>query len=123
MRDSDLIERPGKGWTRWAKGPGDHDIDKIWWAARCLHFPKLNVSCWFDGSDVVAIAHWGYRGEKWCMKLKPADWQPLPEVYRREREREQQEALTRYRQAAEARMLATLERSGRRHSAPDAPPL
>jgi len=77
MRDSDLIERPGRGWTPWKEGHGEHDIDKIWWAARCLHFPKLNVSCWFDGSDLVAIEHWGYRRPQWCMKKKPADWRTL----------------------------------------------
>lgn len=43
MRDAELTERPGKGWTPWAKGPGDYDIEKVWWAARVLHFPKLNV--------------------------------------------------------------------------------
>ena len=42
------------------------------------------------------------------MKMKPADWQPLPETYGREREREQQEALTRFRHAAEQRMLTTV---------------
>ncbi len=57
MRDDQLTERPGKGWTPWAKGPGDYDIEKVWWAARALHFPKLNVSCWFDGSDLVGIEH------------------------------------------------------------------
>ena len=35
------------------------------------------------------------------MKNKPADWQPLPEVYRLERERVRQEALDR--QIAKAR--------------------
>lgn len=55
--------------------------------ARVLRFPKLNVSCWFDGSELVAIEHWGYRRPQWCMKHRPADWQPLPDVYRLERER------------------------------------
>ena len=56
MEDRELIERPGKGWTPWKKGAdGEHEIEKIWWAARVLHFPKLNVSCWFDGSDLVGI--------------------------------------------------------------------
>ncbi|MGX9148396.1 hypothetical protein, partial [Mesorhizobium sp. 128a] len=76
-----------------------------WWAARCLHFAKLNVSCWFDGSDLVAIEHWGFRRPQWCMKLKPKDWQPLPEVYRLERERERQEAMARYRVAAQEGFL------------------
>ncbi|MFC3323144.1 hypothetical protein [Mesorhizobium cantuariense] len=35
------------------------------------------------------------------MRLKPADWQPLPGVYRLERE----EALARYRAAAQERFL------------------
>ncbi|MGX9148350.1 hypothetical protein ACWTU9_32935, partial [Mesorhizobium sp. 128a] len=51
LRDSDLIERPCRGWTRWKDGAVDVEIKKTWWAARCLHFAKLNVSCWFDGSD------------------------------------------------------------------------
>ncbi|WP_192249495.1 hypothetical protein [Mesorhizobium silamurunense] len=117
MRDDELTERPGKGWTPWEPGQGESDIDRVWWAARVLHFAKL--SCWFDGSELVAIAHWGYRGEKWCMKLKPADWQPLPEVYRVEREREREEIIERHRITARQRMLATLERTGRRQSAPD----
>jgi len=40
-----------------AKGLGDHDIEKVWWAARVLHFPKLNVSTWFEGSEIVGITH------------------------------------------------------------------
>ncbi|AZO38646.1 MAG: hypothetical protein EOS81_10575 [Mesorhizobium sp.] len=116
MRDQDLTERPGRGWTPWAKGTGDHDIEKVWWAARCLHFPKLNSSAWFDGSELVGIALWGFRGEKWCMKLKPADWQPLPDKFRLERERAQQEALDRVRIAAEARMLAQIRATGKRQS-------
>jgi hypothetical protein len=75
----------------------------VWWAAIVLHFPKLNVSCWFDGSDLVAIEHWGFRRPQWTMKRKAADWQPLPEVYRLERERVQQEALDAYLAKAEAR--------------------
>ncbi|RUT87502.1 MULTISPECIES: hypothetical protein [unclassified Mesorhizobium] len=64
MRNSELAQRLCKGWTPWAKGPGDHDIEKIWWAARVLHFPKLNFSTWFDGSEVVGTWHWGFR-QKW----------------------------------------------------------
>ncbi|RUW92058.1 hypothetical protein [Mesorhizobium sp. M7A.F.Ca.US.010.02.1.1] len=97
MRDSDLTERPGKGWTPWKEGPVDLEIDRVWWAARVLHFAKLNVSCWFDGSDLVAIEHWGFRRPKWTMKNKPRDWQPLPEVYRIAREEEQAAALERFR--------------------------
>jgi hypothetical protein len=97
MHDNELIERPGKGWTPWQSGTtGEAEIDKVWWAARVLHFPKLNVSCWFDGSNLVAIEHWGFRRPQWCMKRKPADWQPLPDVYRLERERVKQEALDAY---------------------------
>ncbi|TPI19330.1 hypothetical protein FJW08_32150 [Mesorhizobium sp. B3-2-1] len=40
------------------------------------------------------------------MKQKPADRQPLPEVFRLEREPEKQEALARYRAAATERCLA-----------------
>ncbi|MGX5799645.1 hypothetical protein ACWGS9_00155 [Bradyrhizobium sp. Arg314] len=50
------------------------------------------------------------------MKQKPADWQPLPEVYRLERERAQQEALDRIRIAAQARMLAQIQATGMRQS-------
>ena len=117
MRDSELTERPGKGWTPWAKGSGDHDIEKVWWAARVLHFPKLNVSTWFDGSEIVGIWHWGYRGEKWTMKLKPADWQPLPEVYRRAREAEKQRELDLFRQRVEKRCLEATARRGETHGA------
>jgi hypothetical protein len=103
MRDSELTERPGRSWTPWKEGPGEYDIERVWWAARVLHFAKLNVSCWFDGSDIVGIEHWGYRREKWCMKLKPAGWQPLPEVYRLARKQEQQAAVERFRTGAQAR--------------------
>jgi hypothetical protein len=75
-----------RGWTPWAKGPGDHDIEKIWWSARVLHFPKLNVSTYFDGSAHVGIEHWGYRGPQWTMRLPPADWQPMPPDYRQKAE-------------------------------------
>ncbi|RWB14335.1 MAG: hypothetical protein EOQ40_30330 [Mesorhizobium sp.] len=57
MRDDELTERPSRGWTPWKEGNGEVDIDRVWWAARCLHFPKLNVSVWFDGSDMVGLAH------------------------------------------------------------------
>ncbi|PBB79081.1 hypothetical protein CK218_22285 [Mesorhizobium sp. WSM3879] len=80
--------------------------------ARVLHHPKLNVSTWFDGSELVAIAHWGYRGEKWCMKKPPADHPPLPEVYRLERERAQQEAHDRWRAEVHARNLERCIRAG-----------
>jgi hypothetical protein len=82
MRDSDLTERPGRGWTRWAEGPVDLEIDRVWWAARVLHFAKLNVSTWFDGSEIVGIEHWGYREPKWTMRITPADWEPMPAGYR-----------------------------------------
>ncbi|RUX03504.1 hypothetical protein EOA27_30975 [Mesorhizobium sp. M2A.F.Ca.ET.037.01.1.1] len=119
MRDSELTERPGKGWTPRAKGPGDHDIEKVWWAAIRLHHPKLNTTTYWDGSTLVGLDHWGYRGEKWCMRKPPADHPPLPEVYRRERERAQQEALDRVRIAAQARILAQIQASGKRQSTPD----
>lgn len=120
MRDSDLTERPGKGWTPWAKGPGDHDIDKVWWMARVLHFPKLNISVWFDGSEMCGLEHWGFRRAQWCMRKPPADHPPLPEAIKREREREQQEALDRIRIAAETRMLAQIEATGKHKSVPEA---
>lgn len=83
-----------------------------------MHFAKLNVSCWFDGSDLVGIEHWGYRRPQWCMKQKPADWQPLPEVYRREREK--QAAIERFRTGAQVRARELLVRlSEGRQSARD----
>lgn len=84
-----------------------------------MHFAKLNVSCWFDGSQLVGIEHLGFRRPKWCMRLKPKDWQPLPEVFRLEREREKEATLLRYRLASEQRALAALARSGRLRSGPD----
>lgn len=113
MRDDELTERPGSGWTPWKESPVDLEIDRVWWAARSLHFAKLNVSCWFDGSELVAIEHWGYRRPKWTMKLKPKDWVPLPEVYRLAREEEQAAALERFRAAQaiiRARVLKLSER-------------
>lgn len=110
MRDDQLIERPSRGWTPWKAGSVDCQIDRVWWAARVLHFPKLNVSCWFDGSDLVGIEHWGFRREKWCMRLKRKKWQPLPECYRLERERAQQEALERWRTEVRERNLERLNR-------------
>ncbi|TPJ46848.1 hypothetical protein [Mesorhizobium sp. B2-7-1] len=120
MKDHELTERPGRGWTPWAKGQGDHDIERVWWMARVLHFPQLNVSCWFDGSEMVGLDHWGYRRAQWTMKKPPADHPPVPEAIKRERERAHQEALDRIRIAAEARMMARIQATGRRQSAPDA---
>ncbi|RWP50675.1 hypothetical protein [Mesorhizobium sp.] len=108
MRDSELTDRPGRGWTPWAEGTGESAIDKIWWAARVLHFPKLNVSCWFDGSDLVGIEYWGYRQPQWCMRKKPADWQPLPDVYRLAREEEKLAAIERFQAGVQARALQRL---------------
>ena len=71
MQDHELIERTGKEWTPGKEAPANLEIDKVWWAARCLHFAKLNVSCWFDGSELVAIEHWGFRRPQWCMRLMP----------------------------------------------------
>ncbi|RUU27758.1 hypothetical protein [Mesorhizobium sp. M6A.T.Ce.TU.016.01.1.1] len=114
MRDSDLTERPGRGFTPWKEGTGELDIERIWWTARVLHFAKLNVSCWFDGSDLVGIEHWGFRRAQWCMKLKPADWRPLPEVYRLAREQEQQAAIERFRAGAQARAMERLIQASKR---------
>ncbi|QKC83955.1 hypothetical protein [Mesorhizobium sp. NZP2077] len=110
MQDHDLIERPGKGFTPWKEGPPDGAIDKIWWAARELHFAKLNVTCWFDGSDLVGIEHWGFRHAKWTMKVKPADWQPLPEVYRLAREAKVQAEVDLFRARSNARFLQATAR-------------
>lgn len=85
--DRHLTERPGKGWTRWADGTGAYTIEETWWQSKMLHFPKLNVTCWFDGSELVGIEHWGYREQQWTMRKQPADWQPMPAGYRTEAER------------------------------------
>jgi hypothetical protein len=82
LRDSDLLERPHKGWTPWRDGAGEHKIEHVWWQARVLHFPKLNCSAWFDGSEHVGIELWGYHGGKWTMKKPPSDWQPMPAGHR-----------------------------------------
>ncbi|WP_027167309.1 hypothetical protein [Mesorhizobium sp. WSM3224] len=55
-------------------------------AGKVLHFPKLNVSVWFDGSEMVGIEHWGFREPKWCMRIAPADWQSMPPGYRHDAE-------------------------------------
>lgn len=117
LQDHELIERPGRGWTPWKEGPVDLEIDRVWWAARVLHFAKLNVSCWFDGSDLVAIDHWGCRRPKWTMKNKPKDWQPLPEVYHLAREEEQAAALERFR-AKQAEQRARLIKLSERRPTP-----
>jgi hypothetical protein len=80
MRDDDLIHRPGKGWTPW---DDRHPVavDTVWWQAKELHFPKLNVTCWFNGSELVGIEHWGFRPKQWTMRKKPADWTPRPAGY------------------------------------------
>ncbi|QKC83615.1 hypothetical protein EB232_20250 [Mesorhizobium sp. NZP2077] len=112
---SRTCERPGKGWTPWKEGPVDLEIDKVWWAARVLHFAKLNVSCWFDGSDLVAIEHWGFRGEKWCMRQKPADWQPLPEAYRKAREAQKKAELDLFGERVEKRCIEATARRQETH--------
>lgn len=81
MHDSELTDRPGKGWTPW-RDCGASEISRVWWQAKELHFPKLNVTCWFDGSDLVGIEHWGYRRPQCCMRKPPPDWQPMPAGYR-----------------------------------------
>lgn len=86
MTDAELMQRPVKGWTPW-KTATAADIGTTWWQAKELHFPKLNVTVWFDGSDLVGIEHWGASGQQWCMKRPTADWQPAPAGYREEAER------------------------------------
>ncbi|WP_210234846.1 hypothetical protein, partial [Mesorhizobium sp. M1C.F.Ca.ET.195.01.1.1] len=58
--------RPGKGWTPWEHGPA-----AVWWDARKLHFALLNVSVLLSGSELVAIEHWDFRGDRWCMRKPP----------------------------------------------------
>lgn len=98
MRDSELTDRPGKGWAP-SISSGVGKISRVWWAAKELHFANLNVTVWFDGSDLVAIEHWGFRDPKWCMKNPPAGWQPMPAGYH---------------EAAEAAWWAWHEGGGRR---------
>lgn len=81
MRDDELIHRPGRGWTPW-KSAGAGEIETVWWQSKQIHFPKLNVTCWFDGSELVGIEHWGFRTKQWTMRKKPADWSPPPPGYR-----------------------------------------
>lgn len=79
---------------------------------------------YFHGSDLVGIEHWGYRREQWTMKKAPANWQPLPEVYRQARELERQAAIEQSRAGAHARALERLiQDSERPQDARDASPL
>lgn len=110
MRDSDLTERPGKDWTPWTTGAPRGRIDAVWWEARQLHFPKLNVTVWFDGSEMVGLEHWGYRREQWCMKKLPADHPPMPAELVQRRQQEAVEAGARMELALEAcRQAGNLE--------------
>lgn len=81
--DRQLTQRPKSGWTRWEDGGGQADIERVWHEARVLHFPKLNCSAWFDGSDHVGIALWGIHGDLWTMKKPPAGWKPSPHAVER----------------------------------------
>ena len=122
MRDSDLTERPGRGWTPWESGAGLAKAAATWWDARELHFPKLNVSVLFSGSDLVAIEPWGFRPAQWTMKKPPADHPPMPEEIARLRQREAEQALERFRaekaaeraakEAHQRAALALLEQEG-----------
>ncbi len=87
MTDAELTTRPGKGWTQWKCGTGAA-IWPTWWAAKELHFPKLNVTVYFDGSTLVGIEDWGARPTRWTMRKPGPDWQPMPEGYREAAERE-----------------------------------
>lgn len=81
MTDAELTERPGQCWTPWRAGSAAK-VSLVWWQAKELHFPKLNVTVWFDGSDLVGVEHWGYRRQQWTMKKPAADWRQLPLGYR-----------------------------------------
>ncbi|OBQ58027.1 hypothetical protein EFV37_13120 [Mesorhizobium loti] len=71
--------RSHSNWTPWQhRGNGDVEIGRVWWQARPLHFPKANVTLFFDGSEVVGEHRWGVHGDKWQMKRPPADWMPNP---------------------------------------------
>jgi len=64
MKDHEVTERPGKGWTPWKGGAGLAQIEAVWWDARVLRFAKLNCSGAFSGSDLVGIEHWGFRRDR-----------------------------------------------------------
>ncbi|RWL87731.1 MAG: hypothetical protein EOR67_16160 [Mesorhizobium sp.] len=119
MRDSELINRPVKGWTPWEKGAGLAKAAAVWWDARELHFAKLNVSVLFSGSELVAIEHWGFRPAQWCMKKPPADHPPMPEAIVRLRQQAAEEALERFRaeKAAERAAMAAQQATEKRQRA------
>jgi hypothetical protein len=96
----DLIERPGRDWTQWKEGTGEYDVERVWWQARVLHFPKLNVTVWFDGSELVRIKYWDIACPSGCMRLPPADWRPMPAGYRHDAEQAGWHAATGRRQVA-----------------------
>jgi hypothetical protein len=87
--------------------------------ARQLHFPKLNVTVWFDGSEMVGLEHWGYRRSQWCMRKPPADHPPMPEEVVRLRQQEADQALERFRaeKAAERAAMAAEQATEKRQRA------
>ncbi|MEI9417576.1 hypothetical protein [Mesorhizobium sp. Cs1321R2N1] len=91
---------PRTGWTPWQRGNGDVEIGRVWWQARSLHFPKANVTLYFDGSEVVGEDRWGFHGDKFQMKKPPADWKPSPHIAA-ERDRQIAEFLARKRRQRE----------------------
>lgn len=87
--DPSIGKRPGTGFTPWRTKGGEHEIERVWWAAKRLEFLQENVTLWFEGSDVVGILFWGGpRGGDWCMRKPSADWQPMPAGYRERAEAE-----------------------------------
>ncbi|TIW05136.1 MAG: hypothetical protein E5V81_35175 [Mesorhizobium sp.] len=118
MRDSELTERPGKGWTPWERGPGQVKIEAIWWDARALHFPKLNCSCWFSGSELVGIEHWDIAATNGACASRWTITRPYPSST--SASGSGPGSLDRIRIAAQTRMLAQIQATGKRHSAPDA---
>ncbi len=72
-------EGPRKGWTRWTYGGNpEAAVGAVWWDAVILHFPKDNVTHWYDGSELVGEWKWGIHRDRYRMKKPPAGWKPWP---------------------------------------------
>lgn len=101
------------GWTPWADGRSIGPIERVLWQAKALHFPKDNVSHWYDGSELVGIGKWGFHGERWTMKKPPADWTPMPPGYRQAAEKAWRDWHSRNRPDVAATAVAVPLKTGR----------
>jgi hypothetical protein len=121
MRDSQLTERPGRGWTPWKAGPCDLDIEENLVVGKGLALRQAE--------RFMLVRRLGSRRDR-ALGIPPAAMvhaaeagrlTPLPDVYRKAREEEQQAAVERFRAGAHARALEHLiQASERRPSARDA---